>query len=128
MNIHKVWGERRRIFLNDKCEIDLLYINKNSFCSTHSHIAKINKFVVVEGCLEIQTTYGTKILNKNEDFTVEPPMIHRFKALEDTIVIELAYVNEGIIDESDIKRITQGGRIINGTEFTLEEIEKQGLK
>jgi len=55
-------------------------------------------------------------------------MVHRFKALEDSVVIELAYVIDGIIDEKDINRIKQGGRIINGTEFTLDEIEKQGLK
>ena len=128
MNIFKVWGIRNRILLTSKTEIDLLTVKKDCFCSTHSHLTKINKFYVVDGCFEIETPFGTKILNTGESFTVEPPMVHRFKALEDSVVIELAYVIDGIIDEKDINRIKQGGRIINGTEFTLDEIEKQGLK
>jgi len=128
MNIFKVWGIRNRILLTEQTEIDLLIVKKDCFCSTHSHLGKINKFYVVEGCFEIQTPFGTKVLNTGESFTVEPPMVHRFKALEDSVVIELAYVNEGKIDPDDINRTKQGGRIINGTEFTLEEIEKQGIK
>jgi len=128
MNIFKVWGVRNRILLTDQVEIDLLNVKKDCFCSTHSHIGKINKFYVVDGCFEIQTPFGTKVLNRSGSFTVEPPMVHRFKALEDSTIIELAYVKRGVIDEKDINRLKQGGRIINGTEFTLDEIEKQGLK
>jgi mannose-6-phosphate isomerase-like protein (cupin superfamily) len=127
-NIFKVWGTRQRILINSLVEIDLLNIKKDGFCSEHHHINKINKFVVVSGAFEIKTPFGTKILYEGEDFTIEPPMIHRFKALTDSIVIEMAYVKEGIIDPNDIIRRKQGGRTINGTDFTLDEIEKQGLK
>jgi len=128
MNIFKVWGIRNRILLTSQTEIDLLTVKKDCFCSTHSHIEKINKFYVIKGCFEIQTAFGTKILNSGESFSVEPPMVHRFKALEDSTVIELAYVKDGVIDPDDINRMKQGGRIINGKEFTLDEIEKQGIK
>ena len=43
-NIHKVWGERRRLLLTNKVEIDLLYLHKDCFCSTHRHVDKINVF------------------------------------------------------------------------------------
>ena len=42
-------------------------------------------------------------------------------------MVEVAYVNEGNINSKDIKRISQGGKIIDGKEVTLDEMRKQGL-
>lgn len=125
-NIHKIWGERRRILLTDKTEIDLLYLKKNSFCSTHTHKYKINKFVVISGKVKIETEFGTKILNKNESHTVNPSICHRFFVIEDSIMVELAYVREGKINPNDIDRVNQGGRIVDGKEMTEDEIRKEG--
>jgi len=126
-NIHKIWGERRRILLTETSEIDLLYLKEDSFCSTHKHKDKINRFIVVKGRVKIETEYGYKILKSNESFEVEPPLMHRFMALEDSIMIELAYVKTGKIDPNDIDRKSQGGRIKNGVEMTLNEMRKRGL-
>ena len=127
-NIHKIWGERRRIHLDDKHEIDLLYIKKDSFCSIHQHKYKINKFIVIKGSVRIDTDYGVEFLNQNDTFTVEPPTSHRFYALEDSIMVEIAYVYEDVkIDPNDIYRYKQGGRVINGKEMTLDEMKQQGL-
>lgn len=103
-------------------------MKKDCFCSTHSHVEKINRFVVVYGKIKVETDYGTKTLMANESWTVYPPRTHRFFALENSVVIELAFV-EGTkkIDPNDIKRISQGGRIIKGEEKTLEEMEEEGL-
>lgn len=126
-NIMKIWGERRRMLLTDQTEIDLLYLKKDSFCSTHSHVTKINKFVVVEGKVRIETEFGKKTLTKNQSFEVKPPLVHRFIALEDSIMIELASVEKDFIQPKDIKRRKQGGRIINGKEMTEDKMRKKGL-
>lgn len=127
-NIHKVWGERRRIHLDDTHEIDLLYVKKDCFCSIHQHKYKINKFIVVKGSIRIDTEFGVTIIDKDESFTVEPPLIHSFYALEDSIMIELAYVYGDIkIDPNDIFRHKQGGRLVNGKKMTLNEMREQGL-
>ncbi len=126
-NIHKIWGERRRILLTDKAEIDLLYLKKDSFCSTHKHAYKLNKFVVVSGKVKIETEHGTSILEKNDSLIVRPPQIHRFFVLEDSVMIELAYTEHTKIDTNDIIRFKQGGRIINGEEMTEDEMRKKGL-
>ncbi len=126
-NIFKIWGERRRILLNDKVEIDLLYLKKDTFCSTHSHTHKENIFTIITGKVAIETEYGTTILTKNESWVVSPPLRHRFCALEDSIMIECASVKVGKIDESDINRLSQGGRIIKGKEYTLDEMRKKGM-
>jgi len=126
-NIHKVWGERRRIRLDEKNEIDLLYVNKDAFCSTHTHEFKTNKFIVIKGKVRVETAFGNTILTQNESWVVEPPLKHRFFALEDSIMIELAYVEEGKIYPEDINRESQGGRVIDGEELTLDQMREKGL-
>ncbi len=126
-NIHKVWGERRRILLTTKTEIDLLYLKKDTFCSTHSHESKTNKFVVVSGEIYIETEFGNKCLKTNQSFTVLPGLIHRFVAVTDSIMVELAYVIEGQIEPEDINRISQGGKLIDGKEMTHNELRDKGL-
>ena len=53
--------------------------------------------------------------------------MHRFLSREDSTIVELAYVKEGKIDENDIERISQGGRIIKGIEMTEDELREKGL-
>jgi len=126
-NINKIWGERRRIHLDEKNEIDLLYLKQDTFCSTHTHKAKSNKFIVIKGKVRVETEFGHLDLTKNTPWTVHPPMKHRFVALEDSIMIEIAYVKEGQIDPEDIQRESQGGRWINGEEITLDQMKEKGL-
>lgn len=126
-NIHKIWGERRRILLTDKTEIDLLYLKKDSFCSTHTHKYKVNKFVVISGEVRIETEFGKKILTENESHTVNSPTCHRFFVLKDSIMIELAYVKKGKINPKDIQRVIQGGRVIDGKQMTEDEMREKGL-
>lgn len=127
-NINKIWGTRRRILLTDNSEIDLLYLKKDSFCSLHRHKQKINKFVVIFGKVKIETEFGQQVLKKNDSFTVKPPQLHRFIAIEDSIMVELAYTPKNIkINETDILRISQGGLIINGIEMAEDELRKKGM-
>jgi quercetin dioxygenase-like cupin family protein len=126
-NIHKIWGERRRILLNDKVEVDLLYVKKDGFCSIHNHKKKYNKFFVIKGRLEVETELGMTMLEKHSSWIVAPPIFHRFRGLKDSIVLEIAYVNKGKINPDDINRIKQGGRIINGDYLTENEMRKKGM-
>lgn len=126
-NIFKIWGERRRLLLTDKTEIDLLYLKGESFCSTHRHKDKINKFYVITGKVAIETEFGTKVLKADEVWEVRPSCVHRFKALMPSVMVELAYVEEGQIDPADIVRYKQGGRIIEGIEMTEDDMRQRGL-
>ena len=126
-NIMKIWGQRRRMLLTDTAEIDLVYVKKDTFCSSHRHNYKINRFIVVKGAVRIDTEYGSTILGENEVFEVRPPMKHRFYAIQDSTMVECAYVEEGKIDPNDIDRESQGGRIVQGQEMTLDEMAEKGL-
>lgn len=126
-NVFKVWGERRRLLLTETTEIDLVYLKEDSFCSTHKHNYKINKFYLVSGKVAIETEFGTMVLKADESWEVRPPCVHRFKALMPSVMIELAYVEGGEIDPLDIVRYKQGGRIVEGMEMTEDEMRKRGL-
>lgn len=126
-NIHKIWGERRRIHLDDKNEIDLLYLKPNTFCSTHTHKNKINKFILVAGKVRIESDLGCTELKPNESWIVKPPIKHRFFALKPSIMIEMAYVENGEIDPDDIIRESLGGKVIEGVELTIDDLKEKGL-
>jgi len=126
-NINKIWGERRRMHLDDKTETDLLYVKKDTFCSTHTHKFKYNKFVVIKGKIRIETEFGFVMLEPNCIWTIYPQLQHRFYALEDSTMIEFGFVKKGKIDPDDINRKSQGGRIVEGKEFTLDEMREKGI-
>lgn len=126
-NIFKCWGQRRRVHIDDKNEIDLLYVTKNAFCSSHIHNFKVNKFLLISGSIIIDTEYGSVALKKNEAWFVHPPIKHRFRALEDSVMVEFAFVKEGKIDSEDIIRESLGGKIINGEELTIDDLKEKGL-
>lgn len=122
--IKKIWGTRLRLLKTNQTEIDLLYLEKNSACSIHSHKKKINKFVLLKGKIKIKSDLGTKQLIINEPFDVEPPITHQFVIEEDSIMIELAFVKDGEIDVKDIVRKIQGGKYIDNKFYTLEELKE----
>ena len=42
-------------------------------------------------------------------------------------MLEMAYVNEGVVDTDDIERISLGGRIIDGEEYLIDILKIKGL-
>ena len=123
--IKKIWGTRNRIFESAEVEMDLLNLNKNTVCSIHNHKEKINRFILISGEVNIITDLGKYELKVDVPFDVEPPMIHQFTVIKDSIMLEIAFVNDGTIDSDDIKRIQQGGKIINGEFCVLDKLSKK---
>ena len=121
--ILKIWGERDRILENDLCEIDLLTLKASTACSIHRHDNKINRFILLKGSVILKTDLGSKNLELFEAFDVEPPLTHQFIAHEDSILLEIAFVNEGNIDKNDIERFKQGGIFEKGGFKTLDELK-----
>lgn len=126
-NIFKIWGTRRRILLTNQTEIDLLNLKKDHFCSTHSHDKKINVFTIVYGKVRIEAEFGNIVLCTHDSFTVEPSLTHRFYAMEDSVMVECAYVKKGKIDPDDINRISLGGKVVDRKECTIDDLKKMGL-
>ncbi len=101
-SVFKVWGTKHRIHLDTKNEIDLLYLKKNTFCSTHNHKYKNNRFILISGNVVIETEFDKANLGSGDEWTVLAPDKHRFVALEDSVMIEIAWVFDCKIDPEDI--------------------------
>jgi len=80
-------------------------------CSWHRHREKYNVFALVDGKVGIVTEEisGRKetILRGGQSFIVKPGQWHKFRAYEDSIMVEEMYVE---YDEGDIERQTVGGK------------------
>jgi len=124
----KIWGWVFTIFENEKVKVDYLYIRKNAQCSIHHHISKKNLFFLIKGNVNIVTDYGEKKLKVGEPFIVHQNVQHAFKALKNSFMLEIAFVEEGKLEESDIIRKIQGGQFIDGKFKTLEELKKDNWK
>lgn len=124
----KIWGTKLRILENNLSEIDLLFLEKNSACSEHTHKRKINRFVLIKGDVDIKTSLGIHKLKINEPFTVRPPMLHQFIVNKNSIMIEIAFVEKGKISPNDIQRFCQGGKFIKKKFYTHKELIKKNQK
>ena len=128
MNHLKIWGELKTIFENDKCKIDYLYVRKNTACSIHYHENKVNKFFLISGDIRVVTDFGEKKLIIGESFDVHPNTTHQFRAFKNSFMLEIAFVDKGVLEEDDIIRKIQGGQFIDDKFYTLDELKKNNWK
>lgn len=127
--MNKVWGVKKSLYASKTTEIDLLTLKKDTFCSIHYHNFKYNQFNVIEGCVAIETyvssyTIQRITLRAGESHTIYAPAIHRFVALEDSKVVEIAYANNSKAITNDIVRLFQGGKIVKDQEVCERDLKK----
>lgn len=109
----KVWGETELVYTDDATiSIHALRIVKGGYCSEHQHSLKANEFIVLSGKLEVavwppgREIPDTTVLGTNERTDIPPGTWHFFRALEDTLCLE---IYRGRIIDDDITRRTTGG-------------------
>lgn len=110
----KVWGETSPLFDKNNVEVHYCEINKGGYCSKHLHKLKYNRFVVLKGKLQVTIwkEYSKEILldvstlGAGDETTVPPGDFHKFEALEDTVMLEIYWVE---LDKNDIIRLDHGG-------------------
>ena len=116
MKHSKVWGQVERVETDGFSKfVDVLHIKPGGYSSEHWHENKSNLFHVLSGRLELRQwtprlSEGGEIvdvttLGPGEATTIPCRVWHQFKAIEETVVIEIC--DGGV--ETDIKRRTQGG-------------------
>lgn len=107
---HGTWGNRTKIYQDDKCLVTFLDLVPNQRCSWHWHDKMYNQFYCVSGVLGVRTDKGyTTEITSGQGFTVEPGVKHEFQTYtHHTQVIEIAYVE---FDGNDIHRERLGGAI-----------------
>ena len=107
----KCWGSTRCVFQNHTSEVHIIQANKNCYCSQHIHMNKWNRFVVLQGVLKVilykEEGNDETVLTVGQFSDVPPGVEHRFEALEDTLCLEIYWVDG--LDPKDIVRKTNGG-------------------
>mgnify|MGYP001235311195 FL=1 len=101
----KVWGSTELIFSNETTTVHRAFINKNGQSSRHYHKHKSNLFYVESGFISVTVwdDSGKRevFLREGEKLSIQPNIWHRFKAIEDSIILEIYAVT---IDLEDIVR------------------------
>jgi len=121
----KRWGTTQCIFEGPTSEVHIIRSNAGYECSRHKHKAKWNRFYVISGKLEVV------LYMENDDdittvtdgmFTDVPPEIeHKFRAIEDTICLEIYWIDP--LDPKDIVRheTDKGGVYTHKNSWTIQE-------
>ena len=110
----KVWGTTSTLFCKNNVKVARIMVKKGGYCSQHDHAHNNNMFYVESGKVKI-TIYRLDAEKEIEDITVletgdatyvESGLYHCFEGLEESVVIEIYWVE---LDENDIRRRSVGG-------------------
>jgi len=121
----KIWGSKIRLLETPTVVVDLLALDKNSFCSWHYHEFKYNMFFVLEGIVEINLQHKSKTIDRYKYYIVEPKIKHQFITKGKATMLEIMYTKSVL--EQDIIREIQGGKIINGKHITEDKLNKKDI-
>jgi len=88
----KVWGKTSPVFHKNNIEVHRIECKAGTFCSEHHHKHKFNLFFVEEGDIDIvewNNSQSISNIKTSQMYTVEPAVLHQFRAVEDSVVYEL---------------------------------------
>jgi quercetin dioxygenase-like cupin family protein len=113
---NKIWGRTKAIALAKSFEVHELEVKEGGYCSRHRH-RKWNRFHVIEGEIIVEffghenkpwsVLQVDRILKSGDHLEVPPGQWHRFRATEDSHLLEIYWVAD--IDPGDIERADEGG-------------------
>lgn len=128
----KVWGTSTPLFCKNNTELHYVEIKKGGYCSKHFHKNKFNRFFVMKGALKViiwknyghETLEDVSIIKEGQECTVNPGDFHKFIALEDTVALEIYWVE---LKENDITRDDHGGMLNEAqTNLPAEKFNRVG--
>ena len=92
MRIDKPWGYEDLIFLGPKYVFKKLFMLKGESCSLQLHERKHETVLVFSGQLRIEIgsidSLESKIFGPGESVVIEPGVVHRMTALEESVYFE----------------------------------------
>ena len=105
----KGWGQETIVHNNKNYCVKLLVLQQGGQCSLHFHKEKEESFLVLEGHVEVELFYDLKRefvnLRLGESIDIPPFMAHRFRAIEDSRLLEASNQD---LEEADLIRIESG--------------------
>jgi mannose-6-phosphate isomerase-like protein (cupin superfamily) len=92
--VPKVWGYEKWLENNDKYCCKLLSLNKGFQCSLHYHKEKDEMFLVTAGHVRLEFGGEVMFLRPGNFVRIVPGTYHRFRGIEDSIIIEVSTHHE----------------------------------
>lgn len=108
----KIWGRTQFIWRGPNAELHRIDVKSNGYCSKHRHATKYNAFYVISGALEIKVwrkaykLVDVTIVRPGQVTLVPPGEYHQFKALFETVALELYWTE---LRSDDIEWEGHGG-------------------
>lgn len=91
--VEKKWGKEKWL-ANDGFCCKELWIKKGHQCSLHYHKNKDELFYIVSGPVYIECGKDKKTYSPGQWVRVKPAEIHRFRAINDALIIECSTHHE----------------------------------
>ena len=113
--VDKPWGKYATLFQDAKIRLDLLLIDANKGSSRHYHDRHVNIFMLIHGSITVDTFLDngapttSHLKNDGDGAPVYIPAgrIHRFYATKDSIVYEVSFCQDGVLNMDDIIRLPE---------------------
>ena len=105
--VPKLWGYEKWIENNDKYCSKILSLNKGYQCSLHYHKIKDEMFLVTKGHVRLELGDEVLYLRAGSFQRVPPNTKHRFRGLEDSLILEISTHHE----ESDSYRVEESRKV-----------------
>jgi hypothetical protein len=122
--VTKCWGKTKEITDSPFYSKHELSISFGGYCSLHYHIERANRFIVLEGTVEIIEMFGPKvrrtILGPENIYDVASLVPHMFVVRTSGMMIEEYFADRnGTVRRDDIVRIVEGGMITDPSQIDL---------
>ena len=99
----KPWGREEIFALNERVSVKIININKGKRFSLQRHKHRDEFLRVIEGTALITLGKSVKKYGRNSEVFVKRGMLHRIKALSDSLkILEISF---GEFDKADIERL-----------------------
>lgn len=120
----KCWGEVQHVFNSPDVAVSVLKVKAGFRCSKHLHRTRVNRFVVVSGCIKVWSWASEAEFHEYPDnptwvddlhlggvqtTTVSAEVPHMFVVRESGLVVEIYTPDGGPVDIDDIVRFDEGG-------------------
>lgn len=99
--VPKIWGYEKWLENNENYCCKLLSLNKGFQCSLHYHKEKDEMFFVTKGHVRLEVNGKVMHMREGNFMRIKPGTKHRFRGMEDSIIIEVSTHHE----EHDSHRI-----------------------
>lgn len=123
----KVWGRTTELVDSQFYSRHELHVVAGGYCSLHYHVARANRFIIVDTEVEIMEFYGPLVkrtrLGPQNVYDVPSLVPHLFAVYRDGLMYEEYFPDRGgVVRSDDIVRLVEGGMIQVGDLARLPDL------